>query len=482
LVPGDTNNAEDVFLYDLRERKIERISIGYGGAPGNGPSSAGQRPSVSADGRYVAFASDASNLVHDDNNGCSDIFVFDREAQHPTPLTRVSMSLNGAEANFASIHPNLSADGRFVAFQSGASNLVAGDGKNIYNVFVYDQDTGETQLVSHFLDGSAGTEPSRHPALSADGRFVAFESQANLVPGATLIADVFVYDRHNRVLERASVDADSTPGNDHSLMPFLSADGSYVVFQSYASNFVYGETESSSDVFIRPTLGMEQRASQFVDLRVGEIVRGVDFGNRRERGAIEGVVFNDVNGDGIRAPDDPPLAGWTVFLDTNGNGIPDGRTLSSANSTDIPGWSTATSRLSIQDLDQAVTNIKVTVDIACLRASDLSAVLISPQGTRVSLFAHVDSSLPNFSGTTFDDEATEPVNAGRDRSEAVIDPRFRSALWTERPPAAHGLWKSTIVVEPRPCFIAGRSAYPPAACRLNPKRSRMTRGATVSRN
>jgi HYR domain/WD40-like Beta Propeller Repeat len=154
-----------------------RESVSSSGNPGNNHSF---EPSISADGRYVAFSSDASNLVASDTNNTRDIFVRDRETG---TTERVSVDSSGAQANDFSVVASISKDGRSVAFESVASNLVAGD--TIRNdIFVRDRETGTTERVSVDSSGTQGNGPSIGPSMSADGRFVAFSSAAtNLVAG-----------------------------------------------------------------------------------------------------------------------------------------------------------------------------------------------------------------------------------------------------------------------------------------------------------
>ena len=160
---------------------IQRVSVASSGVQGNGRSCC---PSISADGRFVAFASEASNLVPGDTNGAWDVFVYDRQTGE---ITRVSVASDGAQGNGDSGGPAISADGRFVAFYSSASNLVPGDTNGVEDVFVHDRLTGQTTRVSVASDGAQGNDLSWQPSISADGRFVAFASRAsNLVPGDTM--------------------------------------------------------------------------------------------------------------------------------------------------------------------------------------------------------------------------------------------------------------------------------------------------------
>ncbi len=224
-----------------------RASTDSSGVQGNGVSTSA---AMSADGRWVAFTSAASNLVSGDTNAATDVFVRDRLTG---AVERVSVSSSGAQANGASELPTISADGRFVSFRSLASNLVSGDTNNAWDIFVRDRATGVTERVSVSSSGGQGTGTSRDPSLSADGRFVAFAStSANLVSGDTNGAqDIFVRDRLTGATTRMSVDSSGVQGNADSNNPSLSADGHLVLFDSTASNLVSGDTNAARDVFLR---------------------------------------------------------------------------------------------------------------------------------------------------------------------------------------------------------------------------------------
>jgi len=245
LVAGDANNRIDIFVYDRSTHKTRRVSISSAGQQGNDVS---YLPSISADGRYVAFESDASNLVGGDE-GFRDIFVYDRST-HKT--RRVSISSAGQQGNGYSYLPSISADGRYVAFYSDASNLVAGDTNNATDVFVYDRKTHKTRRVSVTSAGQQGNGDSLYPSISADGRYVAFHSYASdLVAGdANNKTDVFVYDRSKHRTRRVSVTAGGQEGNGNSFYPSISADGRYVAFYSYASDLVAGDANNKTDVFV----------------------------------------------------------------------------------------------------------------------------------------------------------------------------------------------------------------------------------------
>jgi Tol biopolymer transport system component len=204
---------------------------------------------MSADGRLIAFESDSSNLVPGDTNAVSDVFVHDRDTG---TTTRVSVGSGGEQANGASGAPSMSADGRLVAFDSMADNLVPGDANGVCDVFVYDRDTGATTCVSVGSAGQHGDGYSGAPAISANGRFVAFTSDAdNLTPGDTNEDfDVFVYDRDTGTTTRVSVGSGGEQANGASWAPSMSANGRYVAFDSYADNLVPADTEIDADVFV----------------------------------------------------------------------------------------------------------------------------------------------------------------------------------------------------------------------------------------
>src|SRR5947199_353237 len=229
----------------------ERVSVASGGTEGNGASLSS---ALSADGRFVAFVSAATDLVAADTNGVSDVFVHDRQTG---ATERVSVASGGTQANNVSSYPALSADGRFVAFQSDATNLVVGDTNGKTDVFVHDRQTGTTERVSVASGGGTqGTGNSggffAFPALSGDGRLVAFQSDAtNLVAGDTNGAtDVFVHDRQTGTTERVSVASGGSQGNGSSAGPVLSADGRFVAFHGTATNLVPGDTNGTTDVFV----------------------------------------------------------------------------------------------------------------------------------------------------------------------------------------------------------------------------------------
>ena len=248
IVPGDTNAATDVFVRDRLDGTVERVSVSSSGGQGNGDSN---RVDLSGDGRYVVFESGAWNLVAGDTNGRNDIFVHDRQAG---TTERVSVSSTGAQANSFSTQPSISRDGQVVGFVSFASNLVTDDTNRENDVFVHVRGTGVTERVSVGSNEQQGTGGSLEPSLSANGRFVAFTSGvAVLVPGDTNgWADVFVRDRLNGTTERVSVSSGGVQGDLASRGPSISGDGRYVAFESDAFNLIDGPGASfTTDIFVR---------------------------------------------------------------------------------------------------------------------------------------------------------------------------------------------------------------------------------------
>ena len=264
LVPADTNDTEDVFMFDRQTSHVERLSLNSDGEQLNGFSRA---PSVSGDGRYVAFMSGASNLDPADTNSYSDIYVRDRET-HTTQ--RVSVGLGGDAANGDSTDPHISADGRYVTFQSNASNLAPGP--RVGSAFVFDRQTGVTQPVR-----------GNHPSISGDGRFVAYASTAIVYPGDTgWLSQVFVWDRLLDSTARLSVGPTGVAGNGNSQQPTVSSDGRYVAYHSTASNIVAGDANDASDIFV---YDRQTGATQLVSVD--------SFGQQIDGGSHDAVMTAD---------------------------------------------------------------------------------------------------------------------------------------------------------------------------------------------
>jgi Tol biopolymer transport system component len=250
LVAGDTNGVDDVFVYDVLSGLNERVSVDSSGLEGNGRS---LYPSISPDGRFVAFHSWADNLVPGDSNGEADVFVHDRS----TGVTSlVSVSSAGLQGDGRSTYPTISADGRRIAFESWATNLVANDLNGSPDIFLRDLELGTTTCVSVDPSGVPGNGGCTYSCISDDGRSVAFSSwSSNLVPADTNgLADAFVRDLAFGRTQLISVGPDGVQGNGisqiHTLAAF-SRNGRFVVFKSQADNLVPGDTNGAQDVFLR---------------------------------------------------------------------------------------------------------------------------------------------------------------------------------------------------------------------------------------
>ncbi len=261
LVADDTNLHWDVFVHDRLTNQTERVSVDSYGNQSNALSASGaDRPSISADGRFVAFGSSATNLVAGDNNNATDVFVHDRLTGQ---TERISVDSQGNEANGQATQASISADGRFVAFDSLATNLVADDNNDRRDAFVHDRATGQTVRVSVDSTGAEADAGGSFASISADGRYVAFSSlSGNLIVGDTNgRQDIFVHNRQTGETARVSIDLQGVQGNDQSYPPIsISADGRYVSFRSNANNLVPGDSNNVSDVFLH-------------DRQTGELIR-----------------------------------------------------------------------------------------------------------------------------------------------------------------------------------------------------------------
>jgi Tol biopolymer transport system component len=246
LVANDNNGVTDIFVRDRLSGETTRVSVDLNGNEANGNN---YQASISADGRYVAFKSYASNLVANDNNGVTDVVVHDRLSGE---TTRVSVDSNGNEGNGNSHQASISADGRYVAFNSWANNLVANDNNNRFDIFVHDRQSGETTRVSIDSNGNEANNESLKPSISVDGRYVAFYTLAtNLVANDNnRHYDIFVHDRQSGETTRVSVDSNGNEANNESLKPSISADGRYVAFESRATNLVANDNNGYKDIFV----------------------------------------------------------------------------------------------------------------------------------------------------------------------------------------------------------------------------------------
>jgi len=261
LVVGDTNKETDIFVHDRLTNKTTRVNVASNGDQAITPSSslfcsecAGF--GISADGRYVTFDSPANNLVIGDTNNAVDIFVHDLYTKQ---TARVSISSQGEQAVYDSFVPNISADGRYVVFHSWADNLIKGDTNALPDVFVHDRRTKQTTRVNLNSKGEqavGGFIDEYGESISADGRYVVFESFAdNLVNNDTNESrDIFVHDRQTKQTTRVNVSSKSEQAIGASSFPAtfnITPDGRFVVFDSEANNLVANDTNAQVDIFVR---------------------------------------------------------------------------------------------------------------------------------------------------------------------------------------------------------------------------------------
>ena len=264
LVPGDVNGVGDVFVRDRVTGTTEIVSVNSSGVQGNFGSGIAP-PSISGNGTLVAFDSQATNL-EPGQNGQEGVFVHNRITGK---TIEVSVNSSGVEGNGFSLGPTISRDGRFVVFFSFASNLVSGDTNGAPDIFVRNLSAGTTERVSvdsSGVEGNGGSGgPLDLPDISADGRFVAFSSTAtNLVPGDTNgVPDIFVHDRVTGVTERVSVSSTGVQSDGTSFFkPVITPDGRFVAFTDRGTNLVPGDTNFVDDVFVRDRLnGLTERIS-----------------------------------------------------------------------------------------------------------------------------------------------------------------------------------------------------------------------------
>jgi Tol biopolymer transport system component len=257
LDPLDTNAVVDVYLKDLSTSVLKLVSIG---ANGVGTASS-NLPQISADGNFIAFVSTSPNLVANDTNAVADVFVY---RVSDASLERVSVSSSGTEANGGSGAGicgsncfSLSSDGRYVVFESSASNLAALDTDTTTDIYLRDRQTGTTTLVSQTSAGALGTGPlgSNKPSISANGRFIAFESSRVLeASDSNNTGDIYLRDTLNSTTVRVNTSATGAfTSTGFSARPSLSADGSVVAFRSLSNELVPGDNSVATqrDVFAK---------------------------------------------------------------------------------------------------------------------------------------------------------------------------------------------------------------------------------------
>ncbi|MCB9876868.1 MAG: PD40 domain-containing protein [Planctomycetes bacterium] len=250
LVGGDTNGHADVFVKDFGTGLTDRLSLGPQGQQADDRCS---EPRITPDGRFVVYTSKATTLSPFDPNHGSDIYLADR-ALHTTTLCSVNhLGIVGTDASFS---PSVSDDGRYVAFASNAGNLIpGGDGNGVTDVYVRDLLTGAVHLCSRTPLGAPGNGPSRNPRISGNGQFVVFDSAATDLVGNDTNGrrDVFVYDLTTDGVWRASIGQNGVEPDGDCTALAISRYGLDVVFQSFASNLVAGV--AGQQVYVTAPIG-----------------------------------------------------------------------------------------------------------------------------------------------------------------------------------------------------------------------------------
>jgi Tol biopolymer transport system component len=292
---GRARGPSGVFVRDLKRKRTIYVSRASGP---RGRAGSGGSPSISADGRYVAFESAATNLSKEDNNGFGDVFVRDLETEHTIFVSRAS-GARGEAGDGTSSSPSISADGRYVAFTSAAPNL-SGEEGGPSGVFVRDLKRKRTTLVSRASGTRGAASSGSSPSISADGRYVAFQSDANELsnedsdssspfPPAT---DVFVRDRETAqtiFVSRAS-GAGGAAGDAFSSLPSISANGGSVSFSSAAANLSAEDNDPTLDLFLRDLLGPDVTPPRLSGLSMTRRRFAASVGARRRR-SPRGTAF-----------------------------------------------------------------------------------------------------------------------------------------------------------------------------------------------
>jgi hypothetical protein len=244
LVANDFNNRYDIFRRDLATGTTELVSVGISGSSAIG---LGLSPAVSGDGRYVVWSSDAADLILGDSNATWDVFLRDMQSG---VTTRLSLDGNGAQVSLRSDQPRITPDGRFVTFESDA-DLIAADSNGLKDCYRLDRNTGQLELVSTSSVGALGNSISYAAQPSDDGRYVCFFSSAsNLVAGDTNnYGDVFWKDMASGNLLRVNVSSGGVQTNNESIWPSISGDGQTVSYCSAAGNLVAGDSNGQWDLF-----------------------------------------------------------------------------------------------------------------------------------------------------------------------------------------------------------------------------------------
>lgn len=318
---------QDIFLYDRLAEQLFPISGDGFGNEGNNTSAF---PAISNDGNVVVFHSAATNLVEGDTNNFQDIFLYDRLTQD---ITLISGGVAENQANGDSLFADISGDGNIVVFESDADNLVSGDTNGLRDIFVYDRLTAITTRVSVDSSAIEGNGNSFLASVSNDGRFVSFASEAsNLVANDTNgVQDIFVFDRLSATTTRVSVDANGIEANGNSLHSSLSDDGTLITFDSEAGNLVLNDTNNVRDIFIATRDPAVVISPGITPSEVGEV--GTVEISLNQPASLGGLAINfSVGGNASNFDDYNLVAGENITnLAANTFTIPEGQTSATLN-------------------------------------------------------------------------------------------------------------------------------------------------------
>lgn len=287
LVPDDTNGARDVFRYDTVTGEMRRISVAADGTQANGGS---LFAAMSADGRFLVFSSDANNLVANDTNGERDVFV------HDAITGEVTADLPTSDASVADV----SEDGNLILFRSLDSTLVPGDTNGGRDAFLYDRSSGQTTLIGETAPGVIGN--NSHPEqISGDTRHVLYRAGegSGALPNPDLL---FVRDLVTGAIERLSDGPGGTLPDDNIDDGSISDDSRFVSFSTFAGNLDPADDNSLSDVFVH-------------DRQTGQITRITD--------SVESLATQTI---GARSPNISGDGRWIAFASDGADLVPDGAT------------------------------------------------------------------------------------------------------------------------------------------------------------
>ena len=315
----DNDSFQDVFLRDRVLQTTEHISTGtYQIAFNSYTSGANYSPSISDDGNIIAYTTSASQ-IYPSNNPYQDLFIHNRSAGTTKQVLTFTGTgePNGGDASF----PVVSGDGSTVIFISDGSALVPGMINNPERIYAYDVATEKVEMISRALDGSDESVETSRPAISYDGRFVAYTSRSTELAASDRLGqfDGYVHDRDTGLTRVVSLADGGGIGPENVWSTQISDDASAVAFNSY-SKLLPGDVDGHQDIYYRPLNPFEPPRSHVVTADNSYLAAGLDFGVAAERGGVSGTLWEDTNRDGIQDAGEPVIAGRDVFVDLDDDG------------------------------------------------------------------------------------------------------------------------------------------------------------------